>query len=995
MAAPEDPAALRRALDAALAREAALAEVLGVINASPGDPQPVFDVITRLALKLCGSTAGALMTYDGALMHVGRVIAADMPEAALTAHFSQFPRAPGRVLVIERALLDGVTIYSHDIRAEPGMQQTGIDLGHRATLAVPLMRDGRAIGVLSLTHKEVGGFSAAHVALVESFAAQAVVAMENARLLGDLKARDAENSALIARQAASIEVLKSISASPENAQPVFDIITRRAMELCRSTMGALFEYDGALVHIRTFIGTSRSAAEEHQRAFPRPLSDDFIVLRSIRTRKTINISDIRDEAGVVVTARSVGERSLLVVPLLRDGRAIGAFSIAHEDAGAFTDAHATLLETFAEQAVIAINSANALREVRARTDDLQEALEYQTATSDVLKVISRSAFDLSPVLQTVVATAVRLCVADSGTVYLREGDTLLVGANASVLQAWEKFASAHGAFVVPSNPVTATQRAFRERTIMHFEDIEAIAGYPERARLSGQRTTLAVPLLRDGEVVGIITVERRHVERFTDRQVDLVSTFADQAVIAIENTRLLSEQQEALERQTATAEVLAVINASPGDLAPVFATILAKAHALCGADSGSLGLFDGANFRKVARHGYGMEADDALSRPYPPMVEHAPLLRGETIHVPDVLAHPWERPAAREFMERTGLRTWLEVPLFMEGRLLGTVSGWRRAPRAFQANEVALLESFAAQAVIAMENARLLGALRAALDQAEEARRGVEAAYRELKIAQANLVQSEKMASLGQLTAGIAHEIKNPLNFVNNFSALSAELVDELREVLGPAGLPEAIRVEVDDLADLLKGNLEKVVHHGKRADGIVRSMLEHSRGTSGERWAVDLNAEVEEALNLAYHGARAQDPSFNITLERDYAEAIAPIVLTPQDITRVFLNLFNNGFYAAKKGAGDAPMLKVSTRDLGDAVEIRVRDNGTGIPPDIREKLFQPFFTTKPTGEGTGLGLSITYDIVTKQHGGTIAVESEVGAYSEFIVTLPREARG
>ena len=235
------------------------------------------------------------------------------------------------------------------------------------------------------------------------------------------------------------------------------------------------------------------------------------------------------------------------------------------------------------------------------------------------------------------------------------------------------------------------------------------------------------------------------------------------------------------------------------------------------------------------------------------------------------------------------------------------------------------------------------------------------------------------MASLGQLTAGIAHEIKNPLNFVNNFAALSVDLLSELKETAAPgfAALTEKQRAEVEDVSAMLTSNLEKITEHGKRADGIVKAMLEHSRGSSGERRMVDLNALIDEALNLAYHGARAQDQSFNITLERDFGEGIAPIEVNPQDITRVFLNLFSNGFYATTKRArdgGDAgfvPTLKVTTRDAGEAVEIRVRDNGTGIPADIRDKLFQPFFTTKPTGEGTGLGLSITYDIVTQQHGG------------------------
>jgi signal transduction histidine kinase len=308
---------------------------------------------------------------------------------------------------------------------------------------------------------------------------------------------------------------------------------------------------------------------------------------------------------------------------------------------------------------------------------------------------------------------------------------------------------------------------------------------------------------------------------------------------------------------------------------------------------------------------------------------------------------------------------------------------------------------------------RTLGMLRESLierDQLERERRraeteiraardSAEAALRDLKAAQANLIQAEKMASLGQLTAGIAHEIKNPLNFVNNFANLSVELLDELKEAAAPAltALDGDKRGEVDGVIDMLTGNLKRIAEHGKRADNIVKSMLAHSRGGSSDWQSVDLNALVEESLNLAYHGARAQDQNFDITLERAYGKDIGPVELVPQDITRVFLNLFGNGFYAATKRRREArhgefnPVLTVTTRDLGEAVEVRVRDNGIGIPSEIMDKLFQPFFTTKPTGEGTGLGLSISYDIVTQQHGGTIKVASEAGAFTEFIVRLPR----
>jgi two-component system, NtrC family, sensor kinase len=282
-------------------------------------------------------------------------------------------------------------------------------------------------------------------------------------------------------------------------------------------------------------------------------------------------------------------------------------------------------------------------------------------------------------------------------------------------------------------------------------------------------------------------------------------------------------------------------------------------------------------------------------------------------------------------------------------------------------------------------------AIRAARDAAETA-------LRELQTAQASLVHAQKMAALGQLTAGIAHEIKNPLNFVNNFAGLSVELLDELKAATAQAigALDADKRAEIVETIEMLTGNLEKIAEHGRRADGIVKSMLQHSRGGSGDWQATDLNALVEEALNLAYHGARAQDQSFNITLERDFDRNVPPIDVIPQDMTRVFLNLIGNGFYATRLRSREGettfrPVLKVTTSEVGDGVEIRVRDNGVGIPPEYREKLFQPFFTTKPTGEGTGLGLSISYEVVTQQHRGTIRVDSEVGHFTEFTVRLPR----
>jgi len=554
----------------------------------------------------------------------------------------------------------------------------------------------------------------------------------------------------------------------------------------------------------------------------------------------------------------------------------------------------------------------------------------------------------------------------------------------------------------------------------------------------------------------------------------------------------------------------------------VFEAILARAHALCGAERGTLFLYDGAKFKAAVAHGYPEDVVEHLRAGVVLVSRHAPLFAGNHVHIAD-LTQVEEGQTSRIVSGRGGVRTNLLVPLFSNGAVLGMISCNRTEVRPFSDKEIALIENFAAQAVIAIENARLLDEIRRRqaelrvtfdnmgdgvvmfdaemrltawnlnfqkiLDLPDEfvaerptlqqyfqymsargeygstsaeleaeirhgvaiaghesrfertrpdgrvievrrnavpgggsvlifsditerkrseeeiraARDAAEAAYRDLQAAQASLVQAQKMAALGQLTAGIAHEIKNPLNFVNNFASLSTELLGELKEDAGPAlaTLDANQREGIDETIELLTGNLEKIVEHGQRADNIVKSMLEHSRGASGKRREVDLNNLIGEALNLAYHGARAQDQSFNITLENDYEPMLKPIEVAPQEMTRVFLNLIGNGFYATNQRArenGDGaflPLLKVTTRDLGEMVEVRLRDNGTGIPADIRDKLFQPFFTTKPTGEGTGLGLSISYDIVTQQHGGTIEVDSEEGRFTEFTIRLPRRGGG
>ena len=493
----------------------------------------------------------------------------------------------------------------------------------------------------------------------------------------------------------------------------------------------------------------------------------------------------------------------------------------------------------------------------------------------------------------------------------------------------------------------------------------------------------------------MIVVYHLEVRPFTEKQIALVETFADQSAIAIENARLLDELRQrtnelgrSVGELRALGEVSQAVN-STLDLETVLSTIVAKAVQLSGTEAGAIYVFDDMQGKFYLRATYGMDQEliDKLTRQHIGLDEtHVAqaLAQHEPVQIADLnVAAP---SAVNDIILRAGYRALLVAPLLRGEAIVGMLVVRRKTSGAFPQNTVDLIKTFAAQSALAIENARLF--------------QNIEASLKELRTAQDRLVQTEKLASLGQLTAGIAHEIKNPLNFVNNFSAVSVELIDELREALGGVRVDSKLRAEISEIADTLQSNLDKVVQHGKRADAIVKNMLLHSRQGTGEHRPVDINALVDESLNLAYHGARAEKQGFNVTLERSFDPTAGEVDLFPQEVTRALLNLISNGFYAANKrkseadGRGDCePTLAVGTKNLGDGVEIRIRDNGAGIPPEVREKLFNPFFTTKPAGEGTGLGLSISHDIIVKQHGGSIEVDTQPGEFTEFRIVLPRAA--
>ncbi|UWU71505.1 GAF domain-containing protein [Bradyrhizobium sp. NC92] len=806
-------------------------------------------------------------------------------------------------------------------------------------------------------------------------------AAENAQLRAELAtARD--------RQSASAEILRTIAASPSDARPVFAAVASSAKRLLGGFSATVLQFIGDELHLVAFTPTSPEADAGLKASFPRKITD-FPTFALVREGETIQFPD--SEAADVPElnrelARLRGFRSVLFMPLMNRGAPVGMISVTRAVTGAFAPDLVQLLQTFADQAVIAIENARLFNETR-------EALERQTATADILKVMAASPSDVQPVFEAIATNANRL-IGGFSTAVLRYID------GAAHLAAFTPTDPTGDRVLQASFPVRFAQfppyQLVANGAAAQLPDTELEPAARDIARVRGYRSMLFAPLMSEGEAIGIIIATRRATGNFAEHHVRLLQTFADQAVIAIKNVSLFNATREALERQTATADILKVIAASPSDVTPVFQAISDSAKALIGAHSSTVtrvvdGMLHLAAFTTANEAG---NADLLSSFPTPLSssgIHSRVATSGEFAFRSDMQNEPGLTEAMKELARTRGYRSILVVPMLRDGVAIGTIAVTRREPGHFPDKAINLLKTFADQAVIAVENTRLFN---------EVATRTSELAQSldDLRAAQDRLIQTEKLASLGQLTAGIAHEIKNPLNFVNNFASLSAELTEELNEALAPVPLPENVRSEVDELTGLLQNNLGKIVQHGRRADSIVKNMLLHSREGGGEHGLSDINALVEESLNLAYHGARAEKPGFHVTLKRELDPAAGHAEMFPQEITRVLLNLISNGFHAVTRrkadgAAGYEPMVTAATRDRGDQIEISIRDNGTGIADDVKEKMFNPFFTTKPAGEGTGLGLSMTHDIVVKQHGGTIDVATELGAFTEFTIRLPRKS--
>ncbi len=804
-----------------------------------------------------------------------------------------------------------------------------------------------------------------------------------------------ERDEALEQQAATSEVLKVIGSSPGDLEPVFNTMLANATRICEANIGILFRYeDGAYTAMAT-LGVTPAYAEYLNRGAIRPGPTTGLG-RVASSKQPAHIIDTQAEGAYadreplrVATAELGGARTLLNVPMLKEGVLVGAIGIYRQEVRAFTDKQIELVTNFAAQAVIAIENARLLSELR-------ESLQQQTATADVLKVISSSPGELEPVFGALLENATRICEARFANLSLYNGETFQ---NVALHNPPDGYTERGLREVIRPHADSGLAYVVRTKQIAHIDDIRAQPPYREGdpavvglADLAGARTLLIVPMLKENTLVGTIAIYRQEVRIFTDKQIELVRNFAAQAVIAIENTRLLNELRELLQQQTATAEVLQVISKSPGQLQPVFQIMLQNAVVICEAKFGTLYRYDGKAFYRSAGHGTPAALNEIQSKVGLFLPESGTLL-DRVLQTRKVAQSPdYQAEAALGLSAKYGgARSTTAVPMLKDNELIGVIVIYRQEVLPFTDKQIELVQNFAAQGVIAIENARLLNELRSRTHE-------LATSLENLRTTQDRLVQTQKLASLGQLTAGIAHEIKNPLNFVNNFSGVSAELVGELQEALKDSSLNEKRRGEVAELMDTLRSNLDKVVQHGQRADAIVKNMLLHSHQGSGEHRPVAINAIVEESLKLAYHGARAEKQNFNIMVEQSFDPVAGEADIFPQEITRVLLNLISNGVYATRgktppDGEIYKPTLTASTKDLGDRVEIRIRDNGIGIQPDVKEKMFNPFFTTKPAGEGTGLGLSISHDIIVKQHGGSIEVDTQPGEFTEVRIILPRTA--
>jgi GAF domain-containing protein/anti-sigma regulatory factor (Ser/Thr protein kinase) len=705
-------ARLLNELRESLQQQTATADVLKIISRSAFDLQAVLDTLTESAAHLCEADMAVIARQKGEAYHL--TTAYGYPPGA-EEHLKIVPHR-GRGSIVGRTVLEGKTVHVADVLADPEYTNTEIQqrYGLRTVLGVPLLREGKPIGVISLARHKVRPFTEKQIELVESFADQAVIAIENVRLFDEVQVRTRDLTESLEQQTATSEVLHVISSTPGELEPVFRAMLERATSICEAKFGILHLCEDGACRSAVWVGASAELAEYlSRRGWFRPTAESPLGI-AMRTREIVHSADNTADRAPTAAARLGGARTYILVPMLKDNELVGAITIYRQEVQPFTDKQIGLIKNFAGQAVIAIENTRLLNELR-------ESLQQQTATADVLKVISRSPGELEPVFQAMLENASRICEANFGNLYLHEEGALRIVASHKVPPAFAE-ARRRGPFRPPAGGPLG--QVIRTKQTAHIGDLAATRVYVERdpavvdaVELGGVRTTVAVPMLKENELIGVIAIFRQEVRQFTDKQIELVSNFAQQAVIAIENTRLLNELRESLQQQTATSEVLQVISGSPGALEPVFDAVLANATRICEAAFGSMLLLIGSDeFQRVALYNPPPRFAE-FSKKSGRVYRAAGLARmGSTKQAVQIADMAVERPD-EPIAKYGGARTLLIVPMLKENKLIGAIGIYRQEVRPFTQKQIDLVTNFAAQAVIAIENARLLNELRESLQQ--------------------------------------------------------------------------------------------------------------------------------------------------------------------------------------------------------------------------------------------------------------------------------------
>jgi len=939
--------AFEKRLAETLEQQAAISEILRVISSSPGDVKPMLNAVAERALKLCDAADATIFLVEGDKLRSAARFGST-PTPLEEGKFMPFTRGS----LTGRAVIDCAVVHIEDLATAseeefPVARELQRRLGHHTVLSVPLMREDRAIGAIALWRMEARRFTGKQIALVKTFADQAAIAIENVRLFNETKER-------LEQQTATSEILRVISQSPSDVQPVFDTIAAAALRLCGAASANVFTFDGQLLHLAALARPDSGPNDvvDLIKNFPRPPGRDLAAPRAILTCSVVSIPDVLadPEYQFKETALAGGFRSVVAVPLIRDGAPIGAIVVGRPEAGPIPDKQIALLQTFADQALIAIENVRLFKETK-------EALEQQTATSEILRVISRSRTDVQPVFDTIAAAAMKLCRAGSANVTTFDGELIHIAALAIVNP--EGADAVRKLYPRPPSRDTTNARAVLTGSVVAIPDVLEDREYAVRAAAlaGGFRSVLSVPLIREGSPIGAITVGRPEPGPFPDKQVALLQTFADQAVIAIENVRLFTELEARTTQLTRSVGELKALGevgqavSSTLDLETVLCTIVSRATTLAGMDGGAIYEYD------ETRQQFYLHATDKLPEELVETLRAAPIpkgegalgrmaVTGEPIQIRDIADEARYQSRLKQMLIRLGYRSLLAVPLLREDHLLGGLVVNRKSAGEFTTQVIDLLKTFATQSALAIQNARLF--------------REIEEKSRELETASRH--KSEFLANM-------SHELRTPLNAIIGFS-----------EVLSERMFGDINEKQAEYLRDILES--------GQHLLSLINDILDLSKIEAGrmelEPADFDLPSAIDNTLSLVRERAHRR----GITLDRTLDERLGMIHADERKVKQVLLNLLSNALKFTPEGGRIHVRADVHQ---GDA-DISVTDTGIGISPEDQAAVFEEFRQVGAAAkkvEGTGLGLAISRKFI-ELHGGSIRVESQSGKGSTFTFTLP-----